>query len=100
MDFLGKHIGNTSLSHQGPLSHGVARRRRNVVVNGFDLGEALMEDEKLPETGRVDDEFWEIMSIAGVGIDVPTIGDWFHVTKAAISVGDEISPFYLFSWVM
>ena len=66
MDFLGKHIGNTSLSHQGPLSHGVARRRRNVVVNGFDLGEALMEDEKLPETGRVDDEFWEIMSIAGV----------------------------------
>ena len=25
-------------------------------------------------------------------ISVPTIGDWFHITKTAISVGDEISP--------
>ena len=28
----------------------------------------------------------------GVGIDVPIVGDLFHITKTAIS-GDEISPF-------
>ena len=28
----------------------------------------------------------------GLGIDVPTIGDWFHITKRAISVGIDI-PF-------
>ena len=31
---------------------------------------------------------------SGVGIDVPTFGDWFHITETAISVGDEISPVY------
>ena len=27
-------------------------------------------------------------------VNVPTIGDLFHITKTAISVGDEISPIF------
>ena len=27
-----------------------------------------------------------------VGIDVPDFGDWFHITKTAISVGNDV-PF-------
>ena len=38
------------------------------------------------------------LSVTGVGIDVPTIGDLFHITKTAISVGDDLYP--LSSWVM
>ena len=36
------------------------------------------------------------MITRGVGIDVSTIGDLFHITKTAISVGNDIPN----SWVM
>ena len=31
-------------------------------------------------------------SSPGLRVDVPKLGDWFHISKPAISVGDEISP--------
>ena len=37
-----------------------------------------------------------ILRSTGAGIDVPTIGDLFHITKTTISVGDDIPN----SWVM
>ena len=38
--------------------------------------------------------------ITGVGIDVPTVGDWLMTSPKQISAGDLEMKYPLFSWVM